>query len=63
MLDVYVRMFEEFNPIWRQKIRSNQFWGSGSYTLTADEIDRVVKAPTTDKSARGPPLTALRGPG
>ena len=44
MLDVYERMLEEFNPIWRQKIRSNQLGSSGSYTLTADEIDRVVKA-------------------
>ena len=44
MLDVYERMLEEFNPIWRQKIRSNQLASSGSYTLTADEIDRVVKA-------------------
>jgi hypothetical protein len=37
-------MFEEFNPIWRQKLRSAPLGSSGTHTLTAEEIERVVNA-------------------
>lgn len=40
----YERMLEEFNPIWRQKLRAAGSGSSGSYALTADEIGRVANA-------------------
>jgi uncharacterized protein len=40
-IDTYTRMLEEFQPIWRQKVRAAR---RGEYTLTADEIRRVLEA-------------------
>jgi uncharacterized protein len=43
-IDAYERMLEEFNPIWRDKVRAATTGGSGSFELTADEIRRVTDA-------------------
>ena len=42
-IDAYERMLEEFNPIWRDKIRAAT-GGPSFFELTADEIRRVTDA-------------------
>jgi uncharacterized protein len=43
-IDAYERMLEEFNPIWRNKVRAATRGGAESSRLTADEIRRVTDA-------------------
>ena len=44
-LEVYSRMLEEFNPLWREKVRAADYRVDADlYALTAEEVRRVTDA-------------------